>query len=123
MTPAQIATAEAIQRVELNNGEYYNNAYDFAVEWVKSQFRPFTSEDIKEAYYSLGNKPPTEPRVFGAVIRKLASESRIKRHGYEKSKNPTCHCRPQTVWISREYSLTQQKNRKNDYPTLFSLEN
>jgi hypothetical protein len=121
MTLAQQKTAEAIQMVEENNQEYYDRAFSFAEIWVKSQMLPFTSENIKSSFYALGNAPPEEPRVFGAVIRKLASEGKIKRHGYEKSKNPVCHSRPQTVWISYEYSLKQQKNRKNEYPTLFPM--
>ena len=119
MTEAEYVTQEAIQKVEDNNREYYEKAFSFAEDWIKTRMKAFTSEDLKKDFYSKGNAPPAEPRVFGAVIRKLAKEGKIKRQGFEKSKNPTCHSRPQTVWISLEFSEKQSNNRKNYHPSLF----
>lgn len=98
-------TDEAINRVKENNRRYYDDLLIFAYSWVKLQFKPFTSEDLKRDYYALGNAPPTEGRVYGAVFRKLSKEGFIFRHGIEFAKNPICHSRPMTKWISLQYRL------------------
>lgn len=116
----QEITQKAIDQVRDNNIVYYENALSFATDWVKNQFKPFTSEDLKNAFYNAGNTPPAEPRVFGAVIRKLSKDKLISHNGYKKSNNPTCHSRPQSIWISIEYSMKQQQNRKTNYPSLFN---
>lgn len=111
-------TNEAIKQVKENNRKYYEKVILFAQTWVKTQFKGFTSEHLKEAYYSHGNLKPIEPRVFGAVFRELSKDGLIFKNGFELSKNPKCHSRPQQIWISKEYRLKQQKNRKLEHQTL-----
>lgn len=72
--------------------------------------KPFTSEELKNAFYDLGNAPPNEPRLWGAVIREIRYLGMIQSNGYRKSNNPICHSRPQTIWISLPYRLKQQQN-------------
>jgi hypothetical protein len=111
-------TNQAVTQVKENNRKYYEQVILFAQNWVKKQFKGFTSENLKEAYYSHGNLKPIEPRVFGAVFRELSKEGLIFKNGFELSKNPKCHSRPQQIWISKEYRLKQQNNRKVDHQTL-----
>lgn len=111
-------TNQAINQVRDNNLEYYENLFLFAQEWFKTQFKGVTSEDLKTAYYALKNDEPREPKVFGAVFRKLSNSGLIFKHGFKLSKNPKCHSRPIQIWISKEYRLTQQRNRKTVYPEL-----
>jgi hypothetical protein len=101
---------EAIEQVERNNQDYYNDCFVFAMTWVQSQFKSFTSEDLKEAYFGAGNEPPREPRVFGAVFNKLSKAGLIFKQDWVYSKNPICHARPMRSWISLEFKQKQQSN-------------
>lgn len=103
-------TNHAIDLVKDGNLSYYLRAYGFAVEFVKIQFKPFSSEDLKEAFYKL-NELPNEPRVWGAVVRELSKNKLIIHNGWQTYKNPIGHCKPSATWISREYSMTQSQNR------------
>lgn len=104
-------TDYAIDQVRDNNIEFYNKALSFGYGWVKTQFKPFTSEDLKEAFKNEIGSVTHEPRVFGAVFRALAKDKLIYSTGeYKKSNNPKCHRRPQLKWISHEYRLKQQSN-------------
>lgn len=92
------------------NQDYYLKAYSFTVEWVKKQFKPFTSEDLKPAMFeALGI--PEEKRIIGSIVREIHKLGLIKRHGFGIYKARQGHGKPVSIWISKEYSLTQQKNR------------
>jgi len=96
--------------VENLNQDYYLKAYSFALEWVKKQFKPFTSEDLKPAMFkSIG--VPEEQRVIGTIFRQMNKLGLIKRHGFGIYKAKQGHGKPVSIWISKEYSLTQQRNR------------
>ena len=101
---------EALETVERNNQNYYNDCYLFAVGWVKTVFKAFTSEDLKEAYYALGNDPPLEPRIYGAIMNKLSKDGLIFKQDWVYSKNPVCHGRSMRSWISLEFRQKQQSN-------------
>jgi len=101
---------EALEAVERNNQNYYNDCLLFAYEWVKNQFKAFTSEDLKEAYYAKGNDPPHEPRIYGAIINRLSKDGLIFKQQWVYSKNPTCHGRPMRSWISKEFKAKQSAN-------------
>ena len=111
MNTSQI-TQNAIDKVKENNLKDHNSILAFATLWVKNQFKPFSSENLKQDYYSAGNENPSEPRVFGAVFRALSHSGLIYKNGFQISKNPICHNRPQQIWISKEYSELQSHNRK-----------
>lgn len=66
-----LATELAIDLVRDNNKDYYLKTLDFASAFVKLHMRPFSSEDIIEAYYKICYKPK-ESRVWGAVMRELS---------------------------------------------------
>ena len=111
-------TDEATETVKENNYGYYELGYNFAVKWVAEKMHPFTSEDLaKDMYLILG--VPEEPRVLGAIIRKLSNEDRIKHQGWTTYKGLQGHGKPARVWISREYSIRQAENRKLKHPKLF----
>jgi hypothetical protein len=110
MPTTQQITNLAIDKVRDNNIKQYNDILDFATTWVKTKYYPFTSEELKEAYFIHTKKETTEKRVYGAIFRELARLKLIYSTGeYVKSKNPVCHSRPQLKWISHEYRLMQQK--------------
>lgn len=106
----QEATEKAIEQVKNNNHDFYLHALSFARDWVKTQFKKFSSEDLREAYY-LKNSKAREERFWGAVMNTLKKEGAIKFHSYQKYKDPVGHGRPSTVWISKVYAQKQQKNR------------
>lgn len=105
---------KAIESVKNGNKEYYLKALGFSIEWVKIQMKPFTSEELKNAFYALGNAPPKEPRIFGSVIVELKKLGLINSNGFRKSNNPVCHGRPQQIWLSVNYQLKQQSNEKKE---------
>lgn len=50
MKPIQ-TKEEAIESVKNGNKEYYLKCLSFAFDWVKIQFKPFTSEDLKKSLF------------------------------------------------------------------------
>jgi hypothetical protein len=123
MTNLEI-TNEAVSRVEENNKEYAQRLFLFAETWVKTQMKPFTCDDLKEAFYKAGNLPPRQPSVFGAPFRKLSKHKLIfDTQRTIKSKNPLAHDRPLRVWISKEYAIKQQTNAKINHQTLNIFDN
>ena len=105
---------EAIESVIFGNKSDYCLIFDFAEIWVKTQFRWFSSDDLKEAYYLAGNPIPVEPKVFGGVFSTLAKGKLIFHFGFTKSKNPAAHKRDLKTWISLEYKQRQQRNATNN---------
>ena len=93
-------TETAIEQVKNGNLSQYQSILAFATVWAKTQFKPFSSENLKNAYYASGNLEPIEPRVYGSVFYYLSKNGYIFHHGFENSKNPICHSRMQRVWIS-----------------------
>lgn len=112
---------EAIDTVQENNEGYFELAYGYACKWVAEKMQPFTSEDLSADMYLILGKP-REPRVLGAVFRRLKKEQRIKHNGFATYKAIQGHGKPCTVWISREYSQRQSNNAKKDQ-TLNLFEN
>tara|TARA_R110000796_G_scaffold173560_1_gene290518 strand:+ start:402 stop:746 length:345 start_codon:yes stop_codon:yes gene_type:complete len=98
---------------QINDSEYYQHALSFAVFFVENQMRSFTSEDLKDEFYKEHNEP-SEPRVWGSVIRELKKRKLILFKGYVKYKNPKGHARPATQWVSLKYHLTQKRNRQSN---------
>ena len=107
---ARQVTAQAIHQVKFNNYTYYLQVVSFAENWFKLQMKSFTSEDFKNDFYKTGIGAANEPRVFGAVFRYFSKSGLIFKNGFVVSENKICHCRPQQVWISKEFKNKQQKN-------------
>lgn len=104
---------EAIESVMYGNKQDFNMIFAFAEQWVKTQFKSFSSDDLKEAYYSIGNPIPIEPRVFGGVFCNLSKEKLIFHHGFTKSRHKIAHGRDLKTWISKEFKQRQQNNASN----------
>lgn len=114
MTPFEI-TNQAVEQVEENNKAYCDRLCAFAENWVKTQMKPFTADDLKKAFFNQGNAPPRQPSVFGVPFRKLSKRKLIfDTERTQKSKNPDAHQRPLRIWISKEYRIKQQQNRKSE---------
>jgi|GEM_PF-1255643 len=103
---------EALDQVRQNNEQEYKNLFEFAEEWVAKRMRPFTSEDLKLAYYDAGNPEPKQLNIFGAAVNALASKKKIIFNGTADAKLPKAHGRLLRVWISKQYSELQSNNRK-----------
>jgi len=103
---------EALQRVRMANKEDYCKIFDFAVGWVKKQFRVFDANDFKKAY--LEEHPmPHQVNLFGAVFSNLAKEELIFHQGATNSKTPESKGCLIRTWISREFKMRQQQNASN----------
>jgi hypothetical protein len=80
------------------------NYYDEILAMCKTYFiglrllKHFTSEDVAFHFENHTGKKPAEPRVYGAVIKALQSEGKIRHVGYTKATNKQAHCRPISVW-------------------------
>jgi hypothetical protein len=104
---------EAIERVVYGNKHDYNKIFSFAEQWVKTQFKQFSSDDLKEAYYLAGNPIPVEPKVFGGVFSSLSKGKLIFHFGFTKSKHKIAHGRDLKTWISLEFKNRQKQNASN----------
>lgn len=58
---------------------------------------PFTSDAVRLACLHLG-PPPSGPKVWGALLRTLSIQGRVRRIGVERSKMPSTHGRMLTLW-------------------------
>ena len=89
----------SIDQVEVNNELAASVLFDIAV-YVARKLPTFTSDDV----WSAANVTVREPRVMGAVMRRLhmdgwAEPENVLRQGYR----PVNHARPQRVWRSLVY--------------------
>lgn len=103
---------EALKRVAEANRNDYTKIFNFAVVWVKSQFKVFSANEFKKAYLE-ENDPPVQPNVFGSVFHNLAKEGLIYFHGTTTSKTPEAKGCLIRTWISKEYKMKQQSNASN----------
>jgi len=104
---------EAIEHVIHGNKHDYNRIMSFAEAWIKLQFKHFSSDELKEAYYLAGNPEPVEPKVYGGVFSSLAKAKLIFHHGFTKSKYKVAHGRDLKTWISKEFKERQKNNASN----------
>ena len=104
---------EAIESVMYGNKTDFNRIFAFAEQWVKTQFKWFSSDDLKEAYYGAGNPIPIQVNVFGAVFSNLAKAGLIFHHGFTKSRHKVAHGRDLKSWISKEFKQRQANNASN----------
>lgn len=104
---------EAIESVMYGNKHDFNKIFAFAEQWVKTQFKWFSADDLKEAYYLAGNPIPQQLNVYGAVFSNLAKAKLIFHHGFTKSKHKVAHGRDLKTWISKEYKQRQANNASN----------
>lgn len=105
---------EAIESVIYGNKHDYNRIFLFAEQWIKVQFKWFSADDLKEAYYLAGNPIPVELKVFGGVFSSLARAELIFHLGFTKSKHKIAHGRDLKTWISREFKQRQKNNASNN---------
>jgi hypothetical protein len=103
---------EALQRVRMANKHDYNQCFNFAVEWVKLQFKVFSANDFKKAYlekYDL----PQQVNIFGAVFSNLAREGLIFKQGAINSTTPESKSCLIRTWISLQFKQRQAQNASN----------
>ncbi len=103
---------EALQRVRMANKEEYCKIFDFAIVWVKKQFKVFNANDFKKAYLQV-HEMPQQVNLFGSVFSNLAREGLIFRQGAINSKTPESKSCLIRTWISRQYKEKQSNNAKN----------
>lgn len=104
---------EALQRVRMANKEEYCKIFNFAVLWVKKQFKVFDANDFKKAYLE-ENDMPKQVNLFGAVFSNLAKEELIFHQGATNSKTPESKGCLIRTWISREFKQRQKNNASNN---------
>jgi hypothetical protein len=103
---------EALYRVGMANKEDYCKIFDFAVVWIKSQFRVFSANDFKKAYLEV-HAMPEQVNIFGAVFSNLARERLIFKQGAINSTTPESKGCLIRTWISLEFKQRQQQNASN----------
>jgi hypothetical protein len=112
MEKYQETKSEALHRVRMANKADYTKVFNFAVGWVKPQFKVFSANDFKKAYLEQ-NELPQQVNVFGAVFNNLAKEELIFRQGAINSKTPESKGCLIRTWISREFKQRQANNASN----------
>lgn len=103
---------EALARVRRANKDDYCKIFNFAVEWVKKQFKVFNANDFKKAYLEK-HEMPQQVNLFGAVFSNLAREKMIFLQGAVNSNTPQSKSCLIRTWISLQYKQKQQDNAKN----------
>lgn len=112
METYQETKEEALNRVRMANKADYTKVFNFAVIWVKTQFKVFSANEFKKAYLEK-NEMPQQVNIFGALFSNLAKEDLIFFQGYVKSKTPEAKGCIIRSWISREFKQRQQRNASN----------
>jgi len=94
----------------------------FAGDWVKTQMKTFTSEDLRLDYYLKNDTlKMANPTVFGSVFRVLNKRDAITKNGFTTARAKRCRNGNVQLWISREYRLKQQGNRLPKNQTQFTF--
>ena len=87
-----------IQQVADGKYNFYDECLAFAENWLKAQTSVFTSENLIADYNKTNHAAPKEPRVWGAVIKKLSKNKLITLVRYEAYKKSSGHGKPCAVW-------------------------
>lgn len=90
----------ALQNVVRRSENYYEDILKMCKEYFVGLrlLKHFTAEDVSWHFENHYGKKPAEPRVYGAVIKQLQKEGKIRHVGYTKATNKQAHCRPISVW-------------------------
>lgn len=112
MDKYQETKEEVLARVRQANKDDYCKIFNFAVEWVKKQFKVFNANDFKKAYLEK-HEMPQQVNLFGAVFSNLAREKMIFLQGAVNSNTPQSKSCLIRTWISLQYKQKQQDNAKN----------
>ena len=112
MEKHQETKEEALYRVGMANKEDYCKIFNFAVVWVKKQFRVFDANDFKKAYLEV-HPMPQQVNLFGAVFSNLAKENLIFHQGATNSKTPASKGCLIRTWISLQFKQRQANNASN----------
>lgn len=92
----------------------YETIMNFAIGWCKVQFKEFSSEDLKRAFYGAGNKTIQKPLVFGRVFQVLVNQEKIFKHGFKKAEDKKLRGGIINTYISREFKERQKNNATKD---------
>lgn len=99
------------------HSEDYLRFFQFAKDWVKVKFAPFTIDDLREEYL-LKYPAPASVKIYGAVLKDLSEAKLIKfNEKYVKSKAKGNRGRMVKQWISAVYSEMQSKKRISEETT------
>jgi hypothetical protein len=90
----------ALHNVVRPSANYYDEILQYANNLIRHWWiHIFTSEELAKHWFrDKPDKIPAEPRVYGAVIKQLQKEGKIRHVGYTKATNKQAHCRPISVW-------------------------
>ena len=90
----------ALHNVVRPSENYYEEILHFCRQmmFMFKVLKRFTSEDVSWHFENHYGKKPAEPRVYGAVIKQLQKEGKIRHASYTKATNKQAHCRPISVW-------------------------
>ena len=96
------AAINAIEAAEQFQGDWYSAVYGITRRIARTN-EFFTTDDVWKEARSLG-APRTDPRVMGAVMRRISRDDVAYRtRHYRDSTRPACHSRPIPIWCSRIY--------------------
>ena len=92
----------------------YKKLSEFASEWVKNRFTPFTIDDIKKAFTGAGNMVNFDTSTWGGLITELRENKLILKNGYSEGIRPNGKKKIVVQWISAEYHKKQSRNASKD---------
>lgn len=92
----------------------YERIMEFAIGWVRVQFREFSAEEFKKAYFEIGNSEPEKRNIFGQVFMRLVKKKLIFIHGSKKGTSKSSRGGFINTYISREFKERQKNNATKD---------
>ena len=90
----------------------YLDLYQFATLWIKSQYRTFTSEDLKIAFFKQYPEANIHYNSFGKLMQELHRNKLIKIKDTTSAILPLSHGRLIRVWLTVHYSEIQRAKRE-----------
>lgn len=106
----QLNIIEEIQ----NQQTQYEIIMEFAIGWCKVQFKEFSAEEFKKAYFEDGNPEPEKKNIFGQVFMRLVKQKLIFIHGSKKGTSKSSRGGFVNIYISREFRERQKNNATKD---------
>lgn len=96
------AAIDTVEAAEEFKGDWCEAVYG-VVRQIALRNEFFTTDDVWKAARAFG-APKTDPRVMGAVMRRISRDDVAYRtRHWRESTRPACHRRPIALWCSRIY--------------------
>jgi hypothetical protein len=92
-----IGIQKAVDNANDNHNGWSDDAYAFLIRYIQNN-PTFMTEDVRNKSKGIIPDPPSN-RAWGGIIVRAVKNGRIKRIGYQNTKNIKAHGTPASLWI------------------------